>query len=242
MGSKMREYVEKVLHNLDGGSRAPLFAELIGSLDEAYRTIIARPPSGRLIFARFMLICHKSFLSAATLIAQQQPEDAGGITRRAAECARVALAIRLNDANADHWLSYQERYDRWLKRRQGEKPKYFTVKFADMTNEPLAQELDRWLGILSDALVHFTPEFYDSLAWEEHVEPSCNGKIFLNYFHTDQREIERSVLDLAAVHGTILKTFDRCFDGGISADAQKLAAVNEFWATARRLNGDYGRR
>ena len=48
----------------------------------------------------FFLICHKSMLSAAALIAQAQPEDSVYITRRAVEAGRVALAIKLNDENA----------------------------------------------------------------------------------------------------------------------------------------------
>ncbi len=82
--------------------------------------------------------------------------------------------------------------------------------------------------------VHFTPEFFDSLDWKEH-----GHEIFLGYFHTDDQTIERSALTLAATHGTILKVFDRCFDGGISQDTQMLAAVVRFWATAKRFSDDY---
>jgi hypothetical protein len=235
----MEEYFKVLRNNLDGGRQSAYFKELIAALDAAYRTVIQPPPKGPLVFGRFLLICHKSMLSAATLIAQRQPEDSVGITRRAVEAARVALAIKLNDRNALQWTSYQERHDRWIKRQQGEKPKPFRVEFTDIKGEPLIDELDRWLGILSDAYVHFTPEFYDSLDWDQRIGPDGDGQIFLNYFHRDAREVERHFTTLAAVHGLILKAFDRCFDGGISGDPEKLAAVNEFWRTSKRFNDEY---
>src|SRR5260370_10432676 len=117
----MDAYFKAIRESLDGVLRSPCVKELVASLDAAYQAIIKPPPKGRLIFGRFFLICHKSMLSAAALIAQAQPEDSVGITRRAVEAGRVALAIKLNDENALQWISYQERHDRWLQRQQGEK-------------------------------------------------------------------------------------------------------------------------
>jgi hypothetical protein len=56
------------------------------------------------------------------------------------------------------------------------------------------------------------------------------------------KETERHFNTLAAVHVSILKTFDKCFDGGISADAEKFAAVNELWKSAKRFNNEYNAR
>jgi hypothetical protein len=238
----MDAYFKALRDNLEVGLRGPCVVELIASLDAAYQTVVKPPPKGQLIFGRFLLICHKSMLSAAALIAQTQPEDSVGVTRRAIEVARVALAIKLNDQNALQWTSYQERHDRWIKRQHGEKPKSFRVEFAGVKGDALIEELDRWLGVLSDAYVHFTPEFYDSLDWDERIKDSGDGEIFLNYFHRSQREIERHFNTLAAVHVSILKAFDRCFDGGISTDAEKIAAVNHFWKTAKKFNDDYQER
>lgn len=238
----MNEYLKALRNNLEGGVHGPCMTELIGSLDAAYRAVNRQPPKGPLVFGRFLLICHKSLLSAATLIAQAQPEDSVGITRRAVEAARLALAIKLNDQNALQWTAYQERHDRWIKRQQGEKPKPFRVKFTNIRGELLIDELDRWLGILSDAYVHFSPEFYDSLDWDERTGPDGDSQIFLNYFHRDAREVERHFNTLAAVHGSILKTFDRCLGGGISGDPEILVAVNQFWNTAKRYNDDYQKR
>jgi hypothetical protein len=234
----MELYIEAQLKNYEAGRQAPHFRTLVGSLDSAYRAVLVAP-DGPLIFGRLLLICHKSALAAASLIAQTQPEDSVGITRRAVEVGKVALAIKLNDENAVQWTSYQERHDRWLKRQQGEKPSPFRVQFKDVKDEPLMAELDRWLGILSDASVHFTPEFYDSLDWDTQVGPDGDGHIFLNYFHRDVREIERHYMVFAAVHGTILKVFDKCMDHGISKRPETLAAVNTFWATAKSFNDAY---
>jgi hypothetical protein len=239
----MREFMQAQRKNLDQGCQGTIFQELIGALDQAYRTIIGKhDPDSPRIFGQLLLICHKSMLSAATLVAQSQPDDSVGITRRAVEAAKVALAVKLNDENGQQWVSFQERHDRWIRRQQNEKPKPFHVQFRDLRGDPVAEDLDKWLGILSDAYVHFTPEYYGSLDWDERPGPDGSGVIFLNYFHRDAREIERHLIALAAVHRVILKAFDKCFDGRISGDPEMLAAVNEFWESGKRANDEYQRR
>jgi hypothetical protein len=235
----MDRYFEALRDNLEHGLRSPQIAELVCSLHAVYKTFTDSPPPGHVVFGRFLLVCHKSMLSAAALIAERQPEDCVGVTRRAVEAAEAALAFKLNDANAAQWPSYQERHERWLKRQAGEKPRPFHVQYTDVVGEPLMDEIKRWLGILSDAYVHFTPEFYNSLDWDEQMSPGGDGKIFLYFFHPSEKEIKRHFNALAAVHLTILKAFDRCFDMGISGDATKLAAVNAFKTTAKRFNDTY---
>jgi len=239
----MQEFIQAQKNNLDRGCQTTIFRELVETLDRAYRAIIDRhDPDRPQIFGRLLLICHKSMLSAATLIAQSQPDDSVGITRRAVEAAKVALAVKLNHENAQQWVSFQERHDRWIRRQQNQKPKPFHVQFKDLKDDPVVEDLDKFLGILSDAYVHFTPEYYSSLDWDERRRPDGGGVIFLNYFHRDAREIERHFITLAAVHGVILKAFDKCFDGGISRDPEMLAAVNEFWKSGKKVNDEYQRR
>ena len=82
----VEEYIEAQRHNIQEVARLPHFAQLIQQLDELYNHTISIFPSdapGRYI--RFLLLFHKSFLSAATLIGQCQPDDAATITRRAME-------------------------------------------------------------------------------------------------------------------------------------------------------------
>ena len=170
----MNEFIAGQRENLETVRGAPHFRELIGAVDAAYKGAIGAVPRAGvpIIFARILLVCHKSRLSAATLIAQGQPEDSTGITRRALEAARVALAVKINDANALLWTAYQERHDRWLKRLQNEKPRSFIVRFADVQGDALIERIDTHLGILSDASVHFTPEFYSNLDWRSHGCPT----------------------------------------------------------------------
>jgi hypothetical protein len=158
----MDEYFRALRSNLDAGLQSATTTTLVGALDEAYRSVRANPV-GEVFFNRLLLLCHKSMLSAAALIAQAQPEDSVGITRRAVEAAKVVRAIKLNDANAQRWLAYQQRHDRWLMRQAGQKPPSFQVQFRDTAADAVMEDLTHWIGILSDAYVHFTPEFYDSL-------------------------------------------------------------------------------
>lgn len=239
----MHSFIQAQKKNIDQGCQSAVFQGLIGTLDQAYHAIIGgHDPNTPQILGRLLLICHKSMLSAATLIAQSQPDDSVGITRRAVEAAKVAVAVKLNDANAQQWLSFQERHDRWIRRQQNEKPKPFHVRFSDLQGDPVIEDLDKFFGILSDAYVHFTPEYYDSLDWEGRRTAGGDGVIFLNYFHRNVREIERHFIMLAAVHGVILKAFDKCLDSAISRNPVMLAAVNEFWKTAKRVNDDYQNR
>ena len=238
----MDGFIDAQRKNLDLGKQSVYFKDLIGATDAAYRLAIEYvPPEGYTVaFGRFLLICHKSLLSAATLIAQAQPEDSAGITRRAIEAAKLALAIKLNDENGRRWLSYQD--DRWVKRDLNEKPASFRLQLEGVRGDPLIDTLDKFLGILSDAHVHFTPEFYSSLDWEVRRNPDDSGEIHLNYFQRSPREVERHFILLAAVHGKILDAFDRCFDGRFRADEKVRAAVGEAWQIGKKLVDEYAAR
>ena len=113
------------------------------------------------------------------------------------EGARVALAIKINDANALQWIAYQERHDRWLKRQENERPRHFVVQFRDVRGDALIERIDTHLGILSDASVHFTPEFYASLDWQVNGTAGTQGEVYLNYFQRGGREIEREFIALS---------------------------------------------
>lgn len=68
------------------------------------------------IFGKFLLICHKSYLAAATLIGQAQPDDAAPITRRAIEVVKLADAIKTSPDFALKWTDYEKRLARWQAR------------------------------------------------------------------------------------------------------------------------------
>jgi hypothetical protein len=240
----MDEFIRGQRANLDEVRPSPLFQDLIGSLDSAYRAAVGCLPREGvpIIFGRILLVCHKSMLSAATLVAQGQPEDSTGVTRRALEAARVALAIKINDANAVQWTAYQERHDRWLRRQQNERPKPFVVRFREIQGDALIERIDKHLGILSDASVHFTPEFYSSLDWEVNRTADGHGEIYLNYFQREPREIELQFITLSAAHLTILEVLNRCCDGRFQEDVACRERLVEFVDLARNFNEIYQRR
>lgn len=68
------------------------------------------------------------------------------------------------------------------------------------------------------------------------------GQIYLNYFHTDEREIERHYTLLGAVHALLLKAFDRCLDGRFTADEDRRSSLAKFRMIAKELNDEYQRK
>ena len=226
--------------------QSPYYIDGVGSLDALYaRAIRTAPPEGFPVFyGRLLLVCHKSMVSAANLIASCLPEDSVGVTRRAIEAAKVANAIRLNDENAQKWLAQDERHERWLRRQEGDKPKPFHVRFEDLKGDDLSAVLDTFIGILSDAYLHFTPEFYGTLGWQIIAKPEggLGGYIHLSYFQPEIRELERHFMLLAAIHGKILSVFDRCYDGRFMQTDEYRRALDVFSNNSKRLNADYQQR
>ena len=72
-----------------------------------------------------------------------------------------------------------------------------------------------------------------------HDPDGKGGQIVLNYFHTNEREIERHYTLLGAVHSLILKAFDRCVDGRITADPECAQSFRAFHEIGKRLNDQY---
>lgn len=207
------KYIEAQCHNYKEVERLPHFSLLIKQIDNIYNhTIEIFPSDVPERYIRFLLLFHKSFLSAATLIAQYQPDDAAPITRRAIEIARICLASKHDDDNYEKWLSYQKRYERWQKREKNEKPPHLPhIQLNLPDKHPILDDLMRELGTLSDAFVHFTPEYYSSLNWKDDIENEP-PKINLSYFISDQRILERELLILAGSHAKFLQIIDECID------------------------------
>jgi hypothetical protein len=241
----LKDFGNAALDNLRGGMKTVYFTKLCGALDEYYRGAIRalHPNDTPLFFGRTLLICDKAFRSGACLIASCQPEDSVAITRRAIEAAKTALAVKLNVGNVQNWLAEHERIERWAARLSNEKPKFFKVELEGIKGDPLIADLDKFLGILSDAYVHFTPEFYSALAWrKEGNAEGTGGRMYLNYFHTHDREIERHYLMLSAIHAVILNAFDRCADGRITRNGECSKSINRFWAIQRNLSDVFEKR
>jgi hypothetical protein len=191
-----------------------VFGGKVNLTDKLYeRAISLVPNSSAPHFGQLLLVCHRSFLSAITLIGQAQPDDAAPVSRRAIEAARLSLAVKRDPRNALIWAAYEKRMERWEARNRDEKPKPLTPKLDLPHNHPTLSELDKHLGILSDSAVHFTPEYFGSQHWIH-----SDTRIELRYFASDQRTIECNLITLIGIHANILRVFDECLDGCFLSD------------------------
>lgn len=210
----IQDYIAAQRANISSISQLPHFSILGDLTDRLYdRAIGVVPKSSNPQFGKLLLVCHRSLLSALTLIGQAQPDDAAPVSRRAIEAARLALAVKRNPKNALIWAAYEQRMERWKARNRGEKPKPLTPKLDLPHNHPILSELDKQLGILSDSSVHFTPEYFGSQHWIH-----SDSRIELRYFVSDQRTIECNLVTLIGIHASILRVFDECLDGSFFAD------------------------
>src|SRR5574341_1189220 len=75
--------------------------------------------------------------------------DAGPVTRRAIETARLAFALTYKRENLDRWAQYEARRTRWADRREGRKPPPLQDKLELPKSHPLLTKLGAWRGILS---------------------------------------------------------------------------------------------
>ena len=218
--------------NIASISQLPHFSILGDLTDKLYeRAIALRPKPSPPHFGQLLLICHRAFLSALTLIGQAQPDDAGPINRRAIEAARLSLAIKTDPQNADKWTSFEQRMERWQARNRGERPKPLFPKLDLPPNHPIWSELEKQLGILSDSSVHFTPEYFGSQHWI-----TSAARIELRYFIADQQTIEQDLLILVSIHANILRIFDECFNGSFFLDQKWYQMWKQLETNGRPLS------
>ncbi len=230
----MLQYFEAQKQQLNELCKFEPFAVLFPLVDEWYRLSNDLCPRDKpATFGRFLLVCHKSFLSAASLVGQAQPDDASAITRRAIEVIRVAVAIKQDAENLEERLAYEQRLIRWKQRQEGEKPSQ-RLHIKLNVRHPLLDELMRTYGIMSDAEVHFTPEYFESLDWEVRGD-----MLFLNYFQRDQREIERAIIILSGTHRIILELHDWCVDESFSKNKQWLALRQQLVETGKKYAANF---
>jgi len=148
------------------------------------------------------------------------------------KAARRALAIKLDAENRDRWIAYESRMERWKTRVEGEKPPKLKLSYELLNDDPMAKELGRLIGVLSDAAVHFTPEFFSHL---DVTEQNAGAELFSQYLETDDGEIARHLWMFAAVHLQILRTLDRCADGGFSSASLFVSAMQDIEISALKL-------
>src|SRR5262245_55771788 len=194
----------------------PHFAKIVRPLHRLYDlTLKLIHPSAPIVFGRCLLLCHKSFLSAAAMIARRHPDDAGPITRRAIEIAAVALAVKHDRSNLGRWQSHETRLARWRDRAEGKKPKHLQTQIRYPERHAVLESIRGYEGVLSDAFVHFTPEFAETQGWRMKAVGD-GGHLELLYLEGDQRVIEREFVVLGGVHARIIDLFDECYDYAFS--------------------------
>jgi hypothetical protein len=227
----IRDYIAARRANISSISGLPHFS-LLGEITDAlyHQSFHVIPKSSSPHFGQLLLVCHRSFLSALTLIGQAQPDDAAPVSRRGIEAARLALAVKRNSNNAMEWAAYEKRLERWKARDRGEKPKPLTPRLDLPRDHPVLIELEKQLGILSDSSVHFTPEYFGSQHWIR-----SEGRIELRYFISDQRTIECNLVTLIGIHANILRVYDECFDGSFFSDEQWKSIWRELETNGRSL-------
>src|SRR3569832_2419825 len=99
------------------------FKVLIPLMNDAYEaTKLGLPAGTGLIVIQLLLLCHRSFLLAVSLIGGGHPNDAGPVTRRAIEMARIAFALTYDSENFDRWISCGGRGARGAAREAGGGP------------------------------------------------------------------------------------------------------------------------
>src|SRR5215475_5416761 len=111
---------ERRLHlNLSFGHVSVLAPLVQAAYDAAFDAL--PKPLDQMLWHLFAL-CHRSFLTAIGTIARGQPDEAGAVSRRALEMAKLAIALKHDPANAKAWAAYDERLARWKQRDEGVKP------------------------------------------------------------------------------------------------------------------------
>jgi hypothetical protein len=239
---RIGEYIQAQRANLESIQRLPHFAKLIPLVDQLYGLAFdLTPRDSPARYGRFLLLCHRSFLSAAILIGQGQPEDAAPITRRAIEITKVCLGSKTNDQNAEKWTAYEKREARWKARLAGEKPRFLPpIKLDLPIKHEILEQLETQIGILSDTYVHFTPEFYNSQNWKDQDDVD-SGKfiVYLSYFTSNQQTLERELILFAEYHVKMLFIFDECLNGAFGIDGQWRQLVNDFSKIINSLKAKY---
>jgi hypothetical protein len=238
----LEEYLTAQQRNLDAIKSSMHYSRLIETVEHLYRSTFNLGPlvCPRICFAKMLLMCHKSFLSAATLIARGQAEDAAPVSRRAIEIGHLAIAVHLDSQNYLKWLDAKRRMARIASRMKGERPTNEPGhKWGkDVLEHPLLADLRKFLGMISDYYAHFTPEFEGNLAWSE--EAGAEGvSLQLQYFDTDSRAINCAFLTLAAIHLKLLEVFNACFGGGLERDGGWQLVKTTAEAIARELAQEF---
>ena len=233
-------YIDAQRRNIDSIKNLPQFS-ILGSLVNQFYGISCDsvPKDSPPRFGKCLILCHRSFLAGIILIGQGQPEDAAPITRRAVEIGKLCLGLKFKPQNIEKWLDYEKRMKRWKAREEGTRPpRYSTPKIDLPKNHKILNELNTFLGVLSDSYVHFTPEFDESQNWRV-TSGEESVYFYLNYFTSDQKTIERELIRLAEAHGYLILIFDECLSGALRKDRGWKTIFDRFLTVINELKVQY---
>jgi hypothetical protein len=206
----------------DANRGSPLF-QLIQTLDELYRLVHINGPFPKTgveqdeFLRKCFVICHWAMLAAATNTASGLPEYGPAITRRALEAAKVCLAIKAHRDNFDEWKAFEQRSARWSARASGDKPKGPPVspRYKHVSSSLFYREIQGLIGVLSDAAVHFTPEYFGGYIWEETSNPDETADISLS---VGENAVAYRCFQLVSQYLFIVRVFDYCLDAKLFAN------------------------
>ena len=202
----------------------PHFRDLMPAVHALYsRSLVLVPTDIEPIFGQSLLLVHKAFLCAAATIGRRHPDDAAPITRRAIEAVSLAVAAKAERGTLARRQDYERRRARWMARRTGAKP----PRLDSRVKYPASLDrIRKYLGMLSDAYVHFTPEFAGGHEWRKDRR---GDDVFaeLPYMTLDVNLIATELLMLGVLHLQMIDLFNReCFGRAFDSD--------EEWGTLRK--------
>lgn len=213
-----------------------IFTRVIAAIDAAYASARAENQEITAGRARILLACHQAMYSAASCLARGVPLDAAAASRRALEAARTVLAVKLDGRNAERWTAYEGRLSRWQARQTDQTPPKLRIDYDVLKGDVLAEKLATFIGILSDSAVHFTPEFFSRLDFQERKH---GGEVFLDYLEAGEDQAALELKMFAATHLLILRTIARCFGGGSGVPRHVPMALYDLAEAARGLYKKY---
>lgn len=204
------------------------FKALIPPVNDAYEAArLEVSAEAALTTIQLLLLCHRSFLLAVSLISGGHPNDAGPVTRRAIEMARIAFALTYDSENFDRWVSYDKRSARWAAWGADKKPPKLYTDLKLPKPHPLLDALGKAEGMYSDMGVHCTPEFMVHYPFKQQEK-----QLFLSYFITDRDHLHQSLRICVATHLQILQLFDEALHGALKGSKRWFEAMGRIGSVA----------
>lgn len=234
--ARFTEYVAAQFNRTTLFLRDPNFSSVVAAIDAAYENVRGNAQGVAKGLARVFLASHQAMFSSAACIARGVPLDGVAASRRALEGARIALAIKLDRQNAERWISFEQRMARWAARNAGEKAPKLNLRYEVLDGDELGKQLGLLVGIFSDAAVHFTPEFFSRLDFQDRAG---GKKTYSDYLQADDSQIAGHLASLAAAHLLILRALDRCCDGGFTALPEFRQCIRRITTAALEMRKSY---